>query len=50
MSALEEKYIKAFGNVINYNNMPLDEKIQAIQECFNTNKPKNIVLGGIEYE
>ena len=49
VSALEKKYIDTFGDVISwdieYICMSLDEKIQTIQECLDTNKPKNIVLG-----
>ncbi|MBD5142681.1 MAG: hypothetical protein HDT22_03615 [Ruminococcus sp.] len=49
VSAMEKKYTKTFGDIINndeeYSLMSLDEKIQTIQECLNTNKPKNIILG-----
>lgn len=50
VSALEKKYMKVFGDIISYDEeyigMSLDKKIQTIQECLNTNKPKNMVLGG----
>ncbi len=49
VSTLERKYTDTFGDTISwdieYIGMSLDKKIQTIQECLNTNKPKNIVLG-----
>ena len=49
VSELEGKYTDTFGDTISwdieYIGMSLDKKIQTIQECLNTNKPKNIVLG-----
>ena len=49
LSTLERKYTDTFGDTISWDMeyicMSLDEKIQTIQECLNTNKPKNIVLG-----
>ncbi|MDE6729359.1 MAG: hypothetical protein K2J71_01095, partial [Oscillospiraceae bacterium] len=49
VSAWERKYTDTFGDVISwdieYIGMSQDEKIQTIQECLHTNKPKNIVLG-----
>ncbi|MDE5884335.1 MAG: hypothetical protein K2H29_04560, partial [Oscillospiraceae bacterium] len=50
VSELEGKYTDTFGDIISYDEeyigMSPDEKIQTIQECLNTNKPKNIVWGG----
>ena len=47
---MEGKYADTFGDIISrdieYDCMSLDEKIQMIQECLDTNKPKNMVLGG----
>ena len=50
VSKLEGKYTDTFGDILScdaeYNGMSLDEKIQMIRECLDTNKPKNIVLEG----
>ena len=50
VSEMEKKYNKTFGDIISYDAeyiiMSLDEKIQTIQECLDTNKPRDIILGG----
>lgn len=50
VSEMEKKYTEKFGDIISddeeYSLMSEDEKIQTIQECLDTNKPKLIILGG----
>lgn len=50
VSEMEKKYTQKFGDIISddeeYSLMSEDEKIQTIQECLDTNKPRDIILGG----